>query len=435
VSHLSDRIRGILGNPAPGNPAIRQSGNSAISPARPRDLSALGGAWQGDSFVVERRFEASARHGTETIGAIADRTAGASAQAAWFSGGSPARTPFVFFDLETTGLSGGAGTHAFLVGCAWFEARALIVRQFVLTSVGDEKAMLDAVREPIGNAGALVSFNGKSFDAPLLESRYLFHRLEWAAARVPHVDVLHPARRFWGGGHHPAAVSGECSLAALERHIVGARRTGDVPGFEIPSRYFQFLRTGNAGHLAGVLEHNRLDLITLAALTSRLLHLARAGPAEARTARESLALGHVLARAGLDAQAREAFERSIALTAAPEGAFDATRIDALRALALAWRHARQFARAADVWTRLLQIRGCPAPIAREASEALAVHHEHRLRDLAAARGFALRGLEVEEKPSKPEAAWTRAVQHRLARIERKMSVSAQPTLLSLSFPS
>ena len=109
----------------------------------------------------------------------------------------------MFFDLETTGLSGGAGTLAFLVGCGWFEDDgAFVTRQFLLARHADERMLLEAVAAELARAGALVSFNGKSFDAPLLESRYLFHRLPWSGREMPHVDVLHPARRFWKRKEH-----------------------------------------------------------------------------------------------------------------------------------------------------------------------------------------------------------------------------------------
>ena len=121
----------------------------------------------------------------------------------------------------------------------------------------------------------------------------------------------------------------------------------------------------------------------------------------------------------MDVQAREAFERAIALSAAaPAGAFDATKIDALRALAIAWRRVRRFDEAARCWRELLDIRGCPEIVAREANEALAIHHEHRVRDLAAAKTFALRGLEAAAYPA--PTTWTRAVHHRLARLDRKI---------------
>ena len=449
MSALGDRIRAVVGRSSMrgGDESLRgsrqaavqlESSNHAAAPVvqglrGSRDLSSLGGEWRDGVCVVERRYAPTVRHGRETVGAIAERLADAAAHASWFAGGAPARPPFVFLDLETTGLSGGAGTQAFLIGCAGFDADgAFVVHQFVLATPADEERMLGRVALALQDAGALVTFNGKSFDSPLLETRYLFHRLSWVAGALPHVDVLHPARRFWGasGRGSQAGLSADCSLVALERQVLGARRSGDVPGFEIPSRYFAFVRSGDAGPLASVFEHNRLDLLTLAALASRLLHLARMGPAETTSAREALALGHVFARAGLEAQARSAFERSLALCAAPRGAHDATRLAALRALALAWRRVRQFDRAADCWSELLQVRGCPPAWAREAAEALAIHHEHRVRDLPAARAFALRGLDEALAPVVTAASWTRAVQHRLARIDRKLSVSGPGSLLS-----
>src|SRR5262249_60376645 len=126
-------------------------------------------------------------------------------------GRSSAARPFVLFDLETTGLNGGAGTHAFLVGSAWFdEEGGFVTEQHLMTDFSGERSMLGVVAEDFRRAGTLMSFNGKSFDAPMLETRYLFHRLESPCANRPHVDLVHPARRFWGN-----AESG-CSLGVLE---------------------------------------------------------------------------------------------------------------------------------------------------------------------------------------------------------------------------
>jgi uncharacterized protein YprB with RNaseH-like and TPR domain len=391
----------------PGPPAHAGRAGSAIA-------DTLGGEWRDHAgascFVVERRHERTALHGHATVGALADRLAAASDGAPHLAGGTPARLPFIFFDLETTGLSGGAGTYAFLVGCAWFDDEGdFVTRQYMLTRFADERPLLAAVAAELGRAGALVSFNGKSFDAPLLETRYLFHRLQWAAGRLPHVDVLHPARRFWRDEQEMSS----CSLVALERQILGARRVGDVPGFEIPARYFQFIRSGDARPLAAVLEHNRLDLLSLAGLTARLLQLVQGGPGIARDAREMLALGRVYARSGLDARARDAFQ-SAAERSSSSGPI---RIESLRALALAWRRARQFDEAATCWRSLLDAPACPRHLAREATEALAIHHEHRLRDLAAARTFALRSL-ATAMPAANKAAG----RHRLARIERKLGI-------------
>jgi hypothetical protein len=220
--------------------------------------------------------------------------------------------------------------------------------------------------------------------------------------------MLHPARQFWKGD--------DCSLQALERQLVGHRRRGDVAGCDVPARYFQFVRSGDPSPLCQVLEHNRLDLLTLAALTARLLDLARRGPEAARDGREALALGHVFMRAGLEDKARGSFERALALCRAPKGAFDSTKIDALRSLALAWRRAREFERAADCWRELLGIRGCPPVLAGEAAEALAIHHEHRLRDFREAHRLASSTLRQGLTPRR-----TDAVKWRLNRLERRLA--------------
>jgi uncharacterized protein YprB with RNaseH-like and TPR domain len=384
--------------------------------------------------VVETRRPPSSSHGHDAVGTLAARLAGAAAAASLVAG-IAAPLPFVFFDLETTGLGGGAGTYAFLVGCGWFDNDGgFVTRQYLLVSIADERSMLAAVAGELARAGALVSFNGKSFDAPMLETRYLYHRLEWAAACLPHLDMLHVARRFWRGGppiapHGPAESS--CSLLALERQPLDTPRQGDVPGFEIPARYFHFVRTGDARPLAAVFEHNRLDLLSLAALTARALHLVSAGPDQTADAREALALGWIYARAGLDARGRRAYERAIDLssrdhTRPASSSAAAIRVEALRSLALLLRRSRSYEQAAGCWRQILEVRGCPGPVAREANAALAIHHEHRVRDLAAAKDFALRSLEHVT-----HQRWHDAVRHRVARLERKMSVFERGALLGL----
>jgi uncharacterized protein YprB with RNaseH-like and TPR domain len=404
-------------------PGVRQGG---------RLEQILGGEWhvtgQAKSFVVRRRFDPLTVHGNGRVGKIAERLAASQSSASLLTSGAVPRVPFVFFDLETTGLSGGAGTHAFLVGCGWFENDgAFVVEQHLMTDFATERNMLTVVAEGLAGAGALVTFNGKSFDAPVIETRYLFHRLSSPCGQIAHVDVLHPARRFWGGD----PVLG-CSLVALERQLLGARRIGDVPGFEIPARYFHFIRSGDAQPLADVLEHNRLDLLSLAGVTARLLTLVHDGPGATSDVREALALGRVYERAS-DERAPCAYERALELaTQAAHGVslrrsssdWAGTRqgiqAEALRSLAVMLRRQRRFNEAAERWRLLLEVPGCPSQMRREATEALAIHHEHRDRDLAAAKMFALKSLETGAGP-----AWGDAVRHRLARIERKM-VSERP---------
>ncbi len=278
----------------------------------------------------------------------------------------------------------------------------------------------------------------------MLETRCALHRLDSSWALRPHLDILYPARRFWGNAGVPASGGDGCSLSALEMRVLDARRPGDVGGAEIPARYFRFLRTGDARPLAQVLEHNRLDLLSLAGLTSRLLHLLAEGPSAALSAREALALGCLYQRSGLDDRAEAAFERSVELAtrgspgshirpdaddpSQPE-ALTSIRADALRRLARAARRARRFEAAASRWHEALDAPGCPPRIAREASEALAIHHEHRARDLSAAKVFALKILEYDSAAEMREQ-----VGRRLARIEGKLVSDRRQPAPSLPLP-
>ncbi|HEX6764341.1 MAG TPA: ribonuclease H-like domain-containing protein [Polyangiaceae bacterium] len=166
----------------------------------------------------------------------------------------------LFLDTETTGLGGGAGTWAFLVGLAWFaETGALEVEQLLLRSPADEGALIDRVGERLEAADALVTYNGKSFDLPLLEARAVMTRRPKLPVR-PHLDLLHVARRV-----HRARL-GSCRLVTLESEVLGFVRGPDIEGGEIPARYAHFLRTGDEGALSSVVEHNAWDVASMAAL-------------------------------------------------------------------------------------------------------------------------------------------------------------------------
>lgn len=166
----------------------------------------------------------------------------------------------LYLDTETTGL-GGAGTVAFLVGMAWFDDDGhLVLEQLLLESPSDERALLALVEERVERASALVSFNGKSFDWPLLESRAVMN--QWPSLpRRPHLDLLHVGRRL-----HKARLGG-CRLIHLEAHVLGWERgDDDIPGIEIAPRYGHFLRTGDVEALRAVVDHNAWDVVTMAAL-------------------------------------------------------------------------------------------------------------------------------------------------------------------------
>lgn len=165
----------------------------------------------------------------------------------------------LYLDTETTGLGGGAGTLAFLLGLAYFEGGVLYTEQLLLRSPAEEHAMLEVLRARIDGCSCLVSFNGKSFDWPLLAGRYAMNQLE-PPMRRPHLDLLHVGRRV-----HKLRI-GSCTLKALEREVLGFERDGDIDGAEVAPRYGHFLRSGDEESLRAVVDHNLWDVLTMVAL-------------------------------------------------------------------------------------------------------------------------------------------------------------------------
>ena len=375
----------------------------------------------GACVVVDRFYPADHYHGIIRIGDLGGKTLGARAELALIGGcpeplgGDP--RALLFVDLETTGLAGGAGTYAFLVGCGFFEPHGFRIRQYFLPSYQQERPLLHAVDLLVRQSAGLVSYNGKSFDVPVLETRYQFNRLRPPFDGMAHVDMLHIARRFWRSA--PAAPGAwpetdSCRLGALERVLFGVRRMGDVAGFDIPGRYFDFMRSGNAEPLEPVLQHNRLDLLSLALMTVRALDAIRDAPEGCRTARESLAAGRLLERAGRAEEATRCYQ-DVVRRAGSERGPDHVRPEALHALALRHRRDLRYDLAATAWQALVDEPRASPVLRREALEALAIYYEHRARDLQEAQRFARLSLAERVGLSGMEAG-----RHRLARLDRKM---------------
>jgi uncharacterized protein YprB with RNaseH-like and TPR domain len=394
--------------------------------------AALGGevleSPSGPCVVVERRYAAGHRHGTLRLGDCGfDAVHAGQAFPLLAGAGIDAEVNGVrdvlFVDLETTGLAGGAGTFAFLVGCAWFDGETFHVRQYMMPGHALERAQLAAVRERVETSAALVTYNGRSFDVPVLETRYLYHRQPPPTAARPHLDMLHVARRLWRSARPvvrvPGAQSESCTLGTLERVLFGVRRHGDVPGFEIPGRYFAFLRSGQAQPLQPVFEHNRLDLVSLAALTARALRLVEAAPEAAEQPRECYGLGRLFERVGALDRAEACYRHTLTLTDRSWHLDDeVVRGEALRAIALRCRRTNRHEEAASHWEAITQLRRCADSVRHEAIEALAIHHEHRSRDLDVARSFAERLAE--------SARASADTSHRLARLARKIDRRQAP---------
>jgi uncharacterized protein len=218
----------------------------------------------GAFFAAREAMDVSRRHGSWPLGEFFPLHMPAAALLA----ASPALREIdwregLFLDVETTGLAGGTGTVAFLIGLGWVDGNEFVTYQLFARDFVEERAVLAHLAELAAGKSFLVTFNGKTFDVGLLSTRFIMNRLPDPLAGMPHLDLLHPCRRLYG---HRLP---NCRLTTLEETLIGLRREDDIPGSEIPQRYFAWLRRRDARLMEGVFRHNRLDVVTLLALASR----------------------------------------------------------------------------------------------------------------------------------------------------------------------
>ncbi len=321
----------------------------------------------------------------------------------------------VFLDVETTGLSGGTGTFAFLVGIGTFEGDAFRVRQFFMRDPGAEPALLHALSEAIAGYEMVVTFNGRSFDMPLLTTRFRLQRRRAPLSDAPHLDLLLPARRLW------RARLGSCALGSLERGILGVERVDDVPGMIIPYLYFDYVRTGRVERLERVFYHNALDIVTMAALLARMSAILDDpdGNGVCHGA-DWLSLGIVYEAVGDEALAAQAYQRAIGTALPPELLEQAKeRYGALCKRQGAWDEA------VAGWAAAVQS-GTTRRLYPYVE--LAKFYEHRLRDYPAAIDVVRRAMSLVETSgvrdgSLSQAATLDALRHRLTRLERKSAAA------------
>ncbi len=265
----------------------------------------------------------------------------------------------VYIDTETTGLSGGSGTLAFLVGLAVVADGAIELTQFLLTKFCAEAALLSAFAECLSADDRLVSYNGKSYDLPLLTGRFRMQGLAQPFADLPHLDLLHPVRRLFGNRWD------DCRLLSVERQLLGFARVDDLPGSEAPAAWFSYVRSGHADQLVKVVAHNQQDIVSLAVAHTTLAQ-AIAQPLDFGV--DLHALGRWLAESDADAARNLLQSHSGQLCHAGK-----------RFLAHLLRRAGHWPQAVALW-ETLAANGCTDSIER-----LAKYHEHVSKDLVAAR--------------------------------------------------
>lgn len=309
----------------------------------------------------------------------------------------------LYIDTETTGLSRGSGTVAFLVGVGYFTDEAFIIKQFLMRDYPEEPSLLSKLLELLENFDLFVSFNGRAFDIPLLQARLIMNRFPPSSLSLPHADALYPARRIW------KLRLQNCSLSHLEEEILGVKRENDLPGALVPERYFRYLKSGAFSLLEDILEHNRQDILSLCRLFHRLYDI-HSSPEQQSFLEDIFSAGRALEKKGNVEGARRCYRLSA------KGHLSAP---AHSLLGQSYRRMQQVDEAIATYTLMAERgEGGPVPFIE-----LAKLYEHRVKDISAALLYTEKAIAKAAEPSLFQSASLQdtqnALQYRYMRLLRK----------------
>jgi len=309
----------------------------------------------------------------------------------------------LYLDTETTGL-GGSGTVAFLVGMGYLTDSGFEVHQFLLRDYPEEPFQLRHVAAGLGKFDVLCTFNGTTFDVPLLESRFLMNRMDRSCLDMPHLDLLHMCRRLW------KLRLGRCNLGRLEEVILGQPRTDDIPGSEVPERYFTYLKTKRIELLEDVLKHNAQDIMSLCVLLNHMADL-YLHPEKIRFSEDVYSMGRALEKINRTENARHCYRL------ARRGRMGDS---AGTALAMSYRRSGDREQAAEIWREMVrERRGGAQPYVE-----LAKYEEHVRRDPKAALDWTEKALFLLGEPTLREDGTVQEakneLQYRRQRLLRKL---------------
>ncbi len=351
--------------------------------------------------LVTTKYPIGYRFGERTVAAHNDTAAvQISSFEAEERAGEARLDELLFFDTETTGL-GGAGAVAFLVGCGSITPRGFEVRQYVLPDYGDEAAMLEHVLTEFAPERSPVSYNGRAFDMNLLRDRMIVNRVARQIPQAEHFDLLHSARRLY------RRRLADCTLTNIEREIFGFHREGDIPGYLIPSVYFDWLQADNLEAMEPVLEHNRLDILALYFLLLQIDKIFRDEGASLDSIDDVYSLSRVYGRRKQNDKVAANYRSLAGISDRPPAP------EVLLFHAMALKRIGDWPGAVEIWEELS---AGNRPEAFAASLELAKYFEHRVKNLDQAFRYAQLALRQGGRDRRHQAA----LDHRLARLRRKM---------------
>ncbi|MFQ5750954.1 MAG: ribonuclease H-like domain-containing protein [bacterium] len=320
----------------------------------------------------------------------------------------------LFIDTETTGLSGGSGICAFLIGVGYFTENTFRLAQYFMNDFNNEYALLYDLNQFIANHQLLVSYNGKCYDIPLLESRNVFNQLKTPLSQILHLDLLHAVRRLWKQSLP------DCSLTTAERQLLRASRKGDVPGSLIPQIYFDYLRNKDARALKPVFYHNQQDILTMVALITKGMQLFENPLEESENSVEILSLGRIYEGMIQLEQSIELYNNYL------KNSVDANnRRELLFRTAFNYKRLKNWSQAVKVWQEYLAAESYhPLPYIE-----LAKHYEHRDKNYAKAKYLVDKALEeiniVERLNGKKDwPNYKQDLEYRRKRLVKKMHKSS-----------
>jgi hypothetical protein len=339
----------------------------------------------GQHFETEKLWENHRRHGSVYISDLAELPKDLLDPLSDGAVPSSHPTKWAFLDTETTGLAGGTGTYAFLIGVGSIDAGGFRLRQFFMRDYDEEASLLHRLSEHLAQFDVLITYNGKSYDQPLLETRFRMSRARHPFDRMQHLDLLFGARRLW------KLRLESCRLVELEHRILGVERQGDLPGEMIPYVYFDFLRSQKAFQVVPIFHHNALDILSLACLTA-IVPFAFRSPADAAFGHgaDHIGLARWLLQAERQEEALRLFRRALEM-GLPDDLLFRTMWD----VALLERRMGRHDAALAMVTELTVSRN---PYRVKAFAELAKHYEHREKNYAMALEMTLSALAIEDTP-------------------------------------
>ncbi|MDF1545598.1 MAG: ribonuclease H-like domain-containing protein [bacterium] len=306
----------------------------------------------------------------------------------------------LFFDTETTGL-GGSGAVAFLIGVGSVTESGFEVRQYLIPDFGDESAMLELLLDEFSADKTLVSFNGKSFDLPLLESRMIINRAARKVAHKHHIDILHASRRLFKRRLK------DCTLVNLEEKLFGFQREDDIPGFLIPATYFDWIHDREIGELKNVMQHNRLDILSLYFILTLLADSYNQQGENLDAVADLYSLSRLFGRQKLTQKAHGICHRIELESNGHEQEISFYN-------SLMFKRGGDTPRAVRIWTDLST---SDTRVSIKACIELSKYLEHNQRDFPEALRMAERAFRLSEA----NCGRTKEIEHRLARLRKKMA--------------